>query len=108
MKLQHEVARITKGRRKRFVCSINLLVCNMIQAHDAESSAVQRENAVCTFIKHSRYFHRPYNFTSIHSHAKKLYLHMVGIVDTVFSYESELIRCSFYKISPRKKEVACY
>ena len=26
------------------------------------------KNAVCTFIKHSRYFNKTYNFNSIHSH----------------------------------------
>ena len=36
-----------------------------------------------------------YNFTSIHSHAKKLYLHMFDIVDTAISYERELVVCSF-------------
>ena len=35
------------------------------------------------------------NFTSIHSYAKKLYLHMSDIVDTAFSYDRKLIVCSF-------------
>ena len=34
-------------------------------------------------------------FTPTHSYAKKLYLHMFDLVDTVFSYESELFVCSF-------------
>ena len=43
-------------------------------------------------IKHSRYTcFKMYNFTSIHSHAKTLYLHMFDTVDTAFSYERELI-----------------
>ena len=62
-------------------------------------TAVQSKNAVCAFIKHSRYFDLTYTFTSIHSHAKKLYLPMLqqtyDIVDTAFSYEIELIVCSF-------------
>ena len=49
------------------------------------TSAVQSKNAVCAFIDHSRYFHKTYTFTSMHTHAKKLYLHMFDIVDT--SYE---------------------
>ena len=36
-----------------------------------------------------------YSFTSIHSQAKKLYLRMFDLVDTTFSYEIELIVCSF-------------
>ena len=36
-------------------------------------------------------------FHFIHSHAKKLCLHMFDIVDTVFSYERELIVCSYMK-----------
>ena len=36
-------------------------------------SVTQSKNAVCALIKHSRYFHYTYNFTSIQSHAKKLY-----------------------------------
>ena len=36
-----------------------------------------------------------YNFTSIHFHAKKLYLHIFDTVDTAFNYERELIVCSF-------------
>ena len=60
-------------------------------------STVQSKNTVCAFIKHSKYFRLQYNFTSIHSHVKKLYLHMFDIVDTAFRYERELIHvvCSF-------------
>ena len=58
-------------------------------------AALQSKNAVCAFIKHSRYFHLMHNYISIHSHAKKLYLHMSDIVDTAFSYERELIICTF-------------
>ena len=45
-----------------------------------------------------------YNFTSIHSLAKKLYLHMFYIVDTAFSYEKELIVCSFPQEFSKGKE----
>ena len=45
-----------------------------------------------------------YNFISIHSYAKKLYLHMFGTVDTVFSYERELIVCSFLQDFSKGKE----
>ena len=58
-------------------------------------SAVLSKNAICAFLKHSIHFHLTYSFTSIPSHAKKLYLHMFDIVDTAFSYERELITCSF-------------
>ena len=34
--------------------------------------AVKSKNAVCTFIKHNRYFYQ--TFTSMYSHAKTLYL----------------------------------
>ena len=52
---------------------------------------------------YSRYFHLTYNFTSIHSHAKKLYLHMFHIVDTVFSYVRELIVCSYLQDFSNRK-----
>ena len=42
-----------------------------------ENSAVQSKNVVCAFIKHSKYFLK--HFISVHSHAKKLYLHMCDI-----------------------------
>ena len=48
--------------------------------------AIQIENAVFAFIKYSRHFYKTYNITSIHSNAKKLYLHMFYIkVDTVIN-----------------------
>ena len=59
------------------------------------NSALQSKNAVCALIKHCRYFHWKYKFTSMHSHAKKLYLHIFETVDTTFGYERELIVCSF-------------
>ena len=63
------------------------------------------KNAVCALItEHKRYFHSTYNFTSIHSHAKKLYLHMFDKVNTVFSYERELIVCSFLQDYAKGKE----
>ena len=62
---------------------------------DKGYSAVQSKHAVCAFIKHNRYFYLTYSFTSIHSHAKKLHLHVLSIVDTAFSNESELISYSF-------------
>ena len=55
----------------------------------------QSKNAVCAFIKHSRYPHPTYKFFSIHSHAEKLYTHTFDIVDTSFTYEKEFIVCSF-------------
>ena len=61
----------------------------------SECTTVQSKNAVCAFIKHNRYFNCVYNFTSIHSHAKRLYFHIFDVVDTAFSYEKELIVCSF-------------
>ena len=45
-----------------------------------------------------------YNFTSIQSHAKKLYLHMVNIVDTALSLDKELIICSFLQDISKEKE----
>ena len=48
-------------------------------------SAVQNQNTVCVFMKHSRYFHKTYNFISIHYHAKKVYLQMFDIINTVKS-----------------------
>ena len=52
------------------------------------------KNAVCALINHSN-FHLAYNFSSIHSRAKKLYPHKFDIVDTALSYGRELIVCSF-------------
>ena len=71
------------------------------------------KNAVCVFVKNSRYFHKTYYFTSIQSHGKKLYFHIYGryidIVDTGFSYERELIVCSFLQdFSKRKGSSSTY
>ena len=59
------------------------------------NSAVQSKHALCAFIEHNPYFHYTYNFTSIHSHGKKLYLHMFDIINTVLRSERELIISSF-------------
>ena len=60
--------------------------CYILKGIGGAESAVQSKNAVFASRKHSRYFHYRYNFTSVHSHAKKLYLRMFDI-DTAFSYE---------------------
>ncbi len=54
-------------------------------------SASQSKNAVSTNLKHSRYIHLMSNFLSIHSHTKRLYVHMFDIVDTAFNYCRALI-----------------
>ena len=59
-------------------------------------SAPQSKNSVSTSIKHTRYIHLMSNFSSIHIHTKRLYVHMfdiVDIVDTLFSYGRGLIVC---------------
>ena len=68
---------------------IPLLRIKRLIVHEttANSAALQNKNAVCEFIKHSRYIYLTNNFTSIHSHAERLYLHMFDLVDTAFSYE---------------------
>ena len=63
--------------------------------HVSAISDLPGKKTVCAFIKHSRYFHYTYNITSIHSCAKKLFFHMLDIIDTAFGYEREVIVCSF-------------
>ena len=72
------------------------------------TSAPPSKNAVSAIIKQSRYFHLKSNFTLIHSHAKRLYIHMIDIVDAAFSYERELIVCSFLQISSKVKGSSLY
>ncbi len=57
------------------------------------SPAPQSKNAVSTNTKHSRYIHLMSNFSSIHFHTKRLYVHTFDLVDTLFSYERGLIDC---------------
>ena len=52
--------------------------------------------------KHSMYIYKAQQILPLHVqfnfnplHAKKLYLHMLDVVDTVFSHEWELIICAF-------------
>ena len=51
------------------------------------------------------------DFNSIHSHVKRLYLHMLDIVDTPFGYERELIVClflqDFFKVKGSSLQVIC-
>ena len=68
----------------------------------SSDSAVQSQNAACAFIKDSRYFHQTHNFTSIQSYAIKLYLQMLDIADTAFSYERELIDRLLISVSKGK------
>ncbi len=72
-------------------------------------SAPQSKNAVSTNINHSRYIHLMANFSSIHFHLKRLYVHTFCIVDTPFGYGRGLIVCSsFQEISQDKgKYSAC-
>ncbi len=71
-------------------------------------SAPQSKNAVSTNIKHSRYIHLMSNFSSIHFHAKRLYVHMFDIVDTPFSYGRGLITCySLQEFSKTKESTKC-
>ena len=53
-----------------------ILCC--ILGSDIKTAAVRSKNAVCTFVKHSRYFHLTYNFTSIHLYAKNFVFTQVG------------------------------
>ena len=69
-------------------------------------SAKQSKNAVCACIKNSRHFHQTYNFTSIHSHAKKLYFHMIEVVDTALNMKLNWSSAHFCRISTREKGVA--
>ncbi len=55
-------------------------------------------------IKHSRYIHLMSNFSSIHFHAKRLYVHMFDIVYTPFSYERGLMVCSSLQEFSKTKE----
>ena len=57
------------------------------------NSAVTSKNAVSANIKHNGYFHLTSNFRSIHSHGKRLYVHMFNVADTAFSYGTTLIVC---------------
>ena len=56
-------------------------------------SAPQSKNAVSTNIKHSVYIQSMSNFSTIDFHTKRLYVHMIDIADTPFSYGRELIVC---------------
>ena len=85
------------------MCFLLLMLLLMSYKGTEGIAAVQSKNAVCAFTKHSRYFHSTYYFTSIHSHAKKLYLHMFDIVDTAFDFERKLIICSFLQDFPKGK-----
>ncbi len=75
------------------------------------NSAPQSKNAVSTNIKHtcSRYIHLISNFSSIHFHTKRLYVHMFGIIDTSFSYVRGLIVCSSLQefSKTKRKNSAC-
>ncbi len=67
-------------------------------------SATQSKNAVSINIKLSRYIHLMSNFSSIHFHTKRLYVHMFDIVDTPFSYRRQLIVCSSLQEFSKTKE----
>ncbi len=68
----------------------------------------QSKNAVSTIIKHSRYTHLMSNFSSIHFHAKRLYVHLFDIlvVDTPFM-EEDWSSANFFRNFPRQKKVLC-
>ena len=82
--------------------------------HDSQfyHSAIKSKNAVCAFMKHSRYFHLMYNFTSIQSLAKKFVFTHVYRIDTACSYKRELIICLFLKGFSKGKgssvQLICY
>ena len=65
-------------------------------------SAVQSKNGVCAFIKHTRYFHQKYNFTSINSHVKKLLLHMFDIADTALKRIDQVLISAGFLQGKRK------
>ncbi len=68
--------------------------------------AVQSKNAVSANIKHGRYFHQTSIFWAIYYlWYKKLYVHMVDMVDTVFSYGRALIVC--YSLHESSKVIEC-
>ncbi len=67
-------------------------------------SAPQSKNAVSTNIRYSRYIHLMSNFSSIHFHTKRLYVHMFDTLDTPFSYGIGLIVCSSLQEFSKTKE----
>ncbi len=73
------------------------------------NSATQSKNAVSTNIKHNRYIHLMSNFSSIHFHTKRLYVHIIDTVDTLFSYGRGLIVCSSLQgiLQDKRKYCAC-
>ncbi len=59
--------------------------------------AVQSKTQYAQYIKHNRYFHSTSNFRSIHSHGKRLYVHMFDMVDITFSHEEHWSSANFFK-----------
>ncbi len=70
----------------------------------ANTCAPQSKNTVSRSIKLSRYIHLMSNFLSIHFHTRMLYVHMIDIVDTLFSYGRGLIICSSLQEFHKAKE----
>ena len=62
---------------------------------DIYKAAVQSKNAVCASVKLSRYFHETYNSLQSTPMLKGCIYTCFDIVDTAFSYERELIICTF-------------